>query len=35
MKEMNISINGQSFQDAYRIFDEDRMADEVRKHFGA
>jgi hypothetical protein len=32
---MNISVDGQFFQGAHRMFNEDRIADEVRNHFGA
>src|SRR6266850_4883588 len=34
MKEINISVRGQFFQGTHWIFDEDRMADEVRSRFG-
>lgn len=34
MKEINISVDGQFFQGARWMLDQDRMADEVRNHFG-
>lgn len=34
MKEIDISVDGQAFQGAHWMLDQDRMADEVRNHFG-
>src|SRR5258708_15809470 len=34
MKEINISVDDQLFQGARWMLDQDRMADEVRNHFG-
>lgn len=34
MKEINVGVGGQLFQGAHWMLDQDRMADEVRNHFG-